>query len=167
MNPKIILLIVGPVLFKSLTAAALVLGPFPEWDRLEEMSSNIAVVACYRPLPAEPNSNDDVVMSDSRAWILSPLRGKDAAGYIRLLTNHTLSRGRNYLVFGYYVNGAFEAFEDYRVVPLSKDFDIKSLSGKTLDQQLQILFEDGVKEMNRQIQEDEAEKQRLQEALHQ
>lgn len=167
MKSKIIILIVIPVLFKSLNVSALVLGPFPGWDRMEKMSSNIAVVACYQPLSSRPNYDDDVVGSDRQAHLYLSLKGTNWASNFRLLTNYPLLRGRKYLVFGYYVDGTFEAFEDYRVVPLSRDFDIKSVSGKSPDQQLQILFQDGIKEMDREIQNDEAEKQRMEEALRQ
>ncbi|HEY1787283.1 MAG TPA: hypothetical protein VGJ73_03970, partial [Verrucomicrobiae bacterium] len=111
------------------------------------------------------NYNDDVVRSDWQVVLLSSLRGTNATGHFRLLTNHSLSRGHKYLVLGYYIDGDYEAFEDYRVVPLSHDFDVKSLSNKPLNQQLQILFQDSVKEMNQEIQDDEAERQRLKEAL--
>lgn len=167
MKFKILFLIVAPMMFASVNAGALVLGAFPGWDRLEGMSSDIAVVLCSQTLPSRPNYNDEVVRSDWQAVLVSPLKGTNAVGSFRLLTNHPLQRGHEYLIFGNYVDDVYEAFEDFRVVPLSEGFDIKLLSGKTLDQQLQILFQDGVKEKEREIQEDEAEKDRLKAALHQ
>ena len=167
MKFKIFFLLAVPILFAPVKATALVLGAFPGWDRLEEESPNIAVVACGHTLPARPNSDDDILSSDCQVYLLTSLKGTNAVGNFRLMTNHPLSRGRKYLIVGYNIDGVFKAFEDFRVVPLSEGFDIKLLSGKSFDEQLQILFQDGVKEKEREIQDDVAEKQRLEGALHQ
>ena len=83
----------------------------------------------------------------------------------RLLTDHKLWQGENYLIFGHYDGGIYQAFEEYRVIPLGVDFSTNSITGKPLDEQLQILFKQRIENLNREIENDKAEKQRLVEGL--
>jgi hypothetical protein len=69
------------------------------------------------------------------------------------------------LVFGYYDSGVYQAFEEYRVIPLGVDFSTNSIAGKPLDEQLQILFQHAADNLNREIQKDEEEKQRIEAGL--
>ena len=165
MKLKIISATITILILAATSATALLLGPFPGWSRLENISDEIVIVGCDQPLPSRPNFNDNVVRSDSQVLILSTLKGTNSTSSTRFLTNHELQVGHQYLVFGDYEDGAFCAFEDYRVIPLGTDFPLKSLEGKTLDEQLQILFQRGVDDMNRKIQEDEEEKDRLEQGV--
>jgi len=165
MKIKKISLAITVLALTATSATALLIGPFPGWSRLEKISDEIVIVGCDQSLPSRPNYNDTVFRSDSQVLIQSTLKGTNGPSLIRLLTNHELQVGHQYLVFGYYNDGVFEAFEDYRVVPLGTDFPLKSLDGKTLDEQLEILFQRSVDDMNQKIEDDQKEKDRLQEGV--
>jgi hypothetical protein len=82
-------------------------------------------------------------------------------GAARLLTDHKLQKGENYLVFARYENSVYQAYEDYRVIPLGKNFRTNSIVEKSLDEQLHVLFKKRVDDLDKQIKEDQLEKQRL------
>ena len=150
----------------AISVIARVIAPFLGWDRLEGASSCIVVAHCGEPTPPTPN-----VMvvggtkSDSEIQVISVLKGANNVASARLQTDHELRKGENYLVFGYYDDGIYKAYEEYKVVPLGAEFSTNWIAGKTLDEQIQILFRHAVGNLTREIQKDEEEKQRLEDGL--
>jgi hypothetical protein len=145
-----------------MSAAGYVTVPFPGWEELETRSPDIVIVS---PTASAPRIRVSSPRSDFEVSVELVLKGTNSSTVTRFLTDHELQLHQRYLVFGQYDSDVLKAFEDYRVIPLEQGFDRQSIEGKTLDQQLQILFQDGVKEMDREIQDEEAERHRLKEAL--
>ncbi len=150
----------------TVSVMARIIAPFHDWGSLIKASPNIIVVHCGNPTPPDP---DVIVMngtkSDSQIQIVSVLKGTNDLNSARLQTDHGLRQGENYLVFGYFEGGICKAYEEYRVVSLGVRFSTNSITGKSFDEQIQILFQQAVNHLNREIQSDEAEKQRLEEGL--
>jgi hypothetical protein len=164
MKPKKILIFVIIIVLIAIKGGAYALSFFSGWSRVIETSPDILVVTCWNPTPPTPGVDEAGPKSDYQSEVLSVLKGTNKATSVRLRTDHELQSGHAYLVFGQYFSGGFDAFEDYRVIPLDKGFDLKSLKDKTLDEKLQILFQSGVNYMNQKIQDDEATKERLEQA---
>jgi hypothetical protein len=150
----------------TISVIARVIAPFPGWDRLKQNSPNIIIAYCGKPTPPTPGILFmNAPASDSAIDVVLVLKGANNANSARLLTDHLLQQGENYLVFGYYGSGIYQAFEEYRVIPLGVHFSTNSIAGKSLDEQIQILFQRRLDVLNRQIKEDQEEKQRLEEGL--
>ena len=99
--------------------------------------------------------------SDSTIEVVSVLKGTNNVASARLLTDHDLQKGENYLVFGNFDGEIYQAYEEYRVIPLGSNFHTNSIAGKSLDQQLHILLQHRLDNLNRQMQKELEEKQRL------
>jgi hypothetical protein len=157
-------IIITIMLLITFSAIGRLIEPFPGWTELENRSPYIIIVDCKRQFLRSgtvingPNSDYTI---DVKAF----LKGTNNVSSGRLWTDHNLKAGQEYLVFGYYDSDIYEAYEDYRVVPLGINFPLDSVRGKALDEQLRISFQSAVDELNRQIKEEEAEKNRLEEAL--
>jgi hypothetical protein len=169
-------LIVSVLLLTSVaTAIALLTVSFPGWDQLTEGSPDIIIARCTKtPLPVETPYQiqiDLVVHSDIE--VVSILKGvTNGVASERLTLGPTVLRsmywprqGEYYLIFSSYHEGYHQAIEDYRVIPLGLRVPADAIAGKPLDEQLQILFKRGLFYLNREIQKDEEEKQRLESAL--
>lgn len=89
------------------------------------------------------------------------LKGTNTTGAARLWTDHIVHQEENYLVFGIFENGIYKAFEEFKVLPLGPRFSTNSISGKSLDDQIQILFKDSLFIVNRELQQDQEQKAEL------
>jgi hypothetical protein len=157
---KIILIVL--LITISVTAQVMVL--FQGWDRLKETSPYIIVAHCGKPtLPTSGVIGG--LKSDSEIQIITVLKGTNSVSSARLQTDHELWQGENYLVFAYYGGGIYQAYEKYRVIPLGLRFSTNSISGKPLDEQIQILFQQALYNLNQEIQNDQEEKQQLEEGI--
>lgn len=69
------------------------------------------------------------------------------------------------MIFGDFQNGAYQAVEDFRVIPLGREFwpgaISNAIAGKSPDEQLQILFKRSLDNLNRQMKLDAEARQRL------
>lgn len=159
-------IIVPAMLLSALGALARIINAFSGWDQLEESSPYIIIARCEQSTaPLHVTFTENAPKSDSAINILFVLKGTNDVTSARLQTDHDLRQGENYLVFGYDNSGIYQAYEEYRVIPLGADFSTNSITGKPLDEQLQILFKRRIDNLNREIQNDEAEKQRLEEGI--
>ena len=102
---------------------------------------------------------------DSEVEVVSLLKGSNITSSARLWTDHRLRQGESYLIFGYYDRGVFQAFEDYRVIPLGADFSTNLITGKSLDERLQILFKRRLSNLDHELEQGQKEKERLEKAL--
>lgn len=86
-----------------------------------------------------------------------------------LIPANSIREGDWYVIVGPHETGretgVYQAFEEYRVVPLGKDFSTNSIAGKPLDEQLQILYKRGIDVSNQEIHKAEEEKARLETAI--
>lgn len=154
------------VLLIALSAIARIVVPFQNWNQVEQNSPCIIIAHCEEPTTS---TNSDLLVnatiSDSFIKVLSILKGTNNLSVSRLLTDHELQQGENYLLFGYCENEIFQACEEYRVVPLGAHFSTNLIAGKSLDEQLHILFQRRFDKLNRQMKEAQLEKQRLEVGL--
>jgi hypothetical protein len=147
-------------------ALARLITSFPGWDLLKVNSPYIIIAHCGEPTPPTPGVLiDNGPNSDSSIEVISVLKGTNHVSSSQLWTDRRIWPGENYLVFGYYDSGVYQAFEEYRVIPLGVDFSTNSIAGKPLDEQLQILFQHAADNLNREIQKDEEEKHRIEAGL--
>src|ERR1700744_1445845 len=109
------------IFLMALGVAARVGGRFHGWGDLADNSPYIAVARCGNP--TVPNSFVQIsppAKFDSEVQIVLVLKGTNVVKPTRLLSDHDLYPGKNYLVFGYCNDGVYQAYEDYRVVPLGQ-----------------------------------------------
>jgi hypothetical protein len=151
----------------ALSASALLLAPFESYDFVEKHSGNIFIAVCATNPPTVLHEGIDLVNTYS-IQIISSIKGINPMGPATLKSLRWLNIGDSYLVFGDLRSGAYQAFEDYRVVPLGRDLFAgmltNSIAGKTPDEQLQILFKHALDNTDRQIKAEQDERQRLEEA---
>ena len=159
MNAKVLILV------SALAAGAvfaMVMLPFQGWPRLRECSADIVVARCMKTaLPV--TIVDDVV--ESEIQVVMVLKGTNRVDTSTLLSERWLRQGEHYLVFGNFQNGSYRAIQEYRVVPLGVWFSTNSISGKPLDEQIQILLKKRLWQLNRELEQGREEKKRLEEGL--
>lgn len=145
---------------------ARVIAPFVGWDRLEDVSSNIIIVYCGGPTPPTPGfSIVGATRFDSEITVISILKGTNHISSGRLQTDHELRQNNYYLAFADYDNGIYEAWEEYKVVPLGTDFSTNLITGKPLNDQLQVLFCSATNTLDHEIEMDEQDKSRLEQGI--
>ena len=153
------LLIVASALGRAMTK-------FISWVEVQEHSPAIIIAHCGDPTPSTPGVIIvNGTLSDSAIEVACVLKGTNTPSQARLLTDHELQKGENYLVFCYFDGNVCEADEEYRVIPLGVHFHTNSISGKPLDAQLKILFQRRLDILKRQQQREEEEQQRLEALL--
>lgn len=160
----------------TLTALATLEMLFPGYDWLKEHSPDIIIARCPdMPPPSDRSITGTVRLSNIK--IITALKGTNKSESAILRSDCWLREGEFYLIFGRCENGICEATEDFRVVPLERESwsdwvstastITNSIAGKTLDEQLQILFRQRIANLNREIQKDEKEKKRLETFIQQ
>jgi hypothetical protein len=107
---------------------------------------------------------DGVITSDID--VVTVLKGSTKAGPSRLVSTYRLpQQGSNYLLFANYHDGFYQALEEYCVVPLGTSFPSNALTGKTLDEQVDILVRHRLAQLAAAGEKRPDEKQRLEEEL--
>ena len=145
---------------------------FSGLDSLIQSSSDIIIARCVAtPDPYNMATKDGTKIDlkgliNSDVEITSILKGATNSGLVRMTSEYWPRQGEYYLIFSNYRDEFYQALEKYRIVPLGPNCSTNSLIGKSLDEQLQILFKHRVDDLNLEIQSDEAEKQRLEEGLN-
>jgi hypothetical protein len=163
MKTKVIVLLLSLI---TICAIARIVVPFQGWDRLKDSSPYIVIVQCGKP--TSPVSNESIIggtKSDSEIRVVAFLKGTNSMNSAHLQTDRQLWQGQYYLVFGYYEDGIYKAYEEYRAIHLGSDFSTNLIVGKSLDEQLLVLFKHSLFNLNRQLKEEQEEKQRLEEGI--
>jgi hypothetical protein len=139
--------------------------PFSGWDNVKKHSPDIIIARCVKTVddPSPSKHFRSVIFSDIE--VLSSLKGRTNLGPARLGSLTWPRQGEKYLIFSLYTDGQYYAVEKYRVVPLGTYLPPDLLTGKTLDENIQILFQWRLDNLNRQMKEEQEEKQRLEEEL--
>jgi len=159
-------MIIAIALLFAIGALARVIAPFKSWNEVERLSSYIVIARCGEPTAPMPNViTINATRSDSAIEIVSVLKGTNSLGSSRLLTDHDLQKGEIYLIFGYCDGGICQAYEEYRVVPLGKNFHTNSIADKPFDEQVRLLFQLRLENLNRQMKTEQEVKQRLEEGV--
>lgn len=144
--------------------------PFNGWDALVAKSPQIIVAKClkapvetlYRGNGVAEVTRDGIVPSEIE--VIVRLKGITNRGPVRAYCKVPLRRGEDYLIFAHYFN-AYYAAEEYCVVPLGSDFSTDILAGKQLDAQIQILLQFRLNHLNREMENLQQEKMRLEAGL--
>ena len=139
---------------------------FLGWDRLKAESPEIIIADPGEPTP--PTTGllfENGPRFDFSISVLSVLKGTDGVRHARLLADHELRTRESYLFFGSYDKGIYKAHGEFSVVPLGMTFKQEMITGKPLDEQIRILFQLAIDNLNSEIANKQAEKERLEEAL--
>jgi hypothetical protein len=175
-NTKFIILTLLLIIM-AVSATAVVVYSFSDWGSLTQNAPDIIVARCsrtpdpYRDHGAGPTGS----LNEADIEVISILKGltnwgtghlpPPALGISWLTSEFYPRQGEFYLIFSIFHDGEYQASESYRVVPLGLMFNTNSLSGKTLDEQIQMLLQRRLNDLNRQMKEEQAEKQRLEEGI--
>lgn len=154
----------------ALNAMAYLGRSFPGYDTLTDKSSDIIVVRCARtPDPYNQWKNghriDNDGLIDSDVEIISVLKGQTNSGIVHIAMAYWLKEGDYYLLFQNYIDGSYDNVENYRVIPIGTRFSTNSISGKSLDERIQLLFRYATNNLAGEIKNDEETKDRLTQAL--
>lgn len=146
---------------------------FPGWDALTGKTPDIIVARCDKtpdpfkdhgagPTGALYDSNIAVtyILKGATNWGRMPLEAP-TLGPGRLSSEYIPRQGEYYLIFSIYAYGEYQAAEDYRVIPLGLYFSTNSIRDKPLDKQIQTLLRYRLNMLNRQMDKEREEKNRL------
>jgi hypothetical protein len=144
---------------------------FSGWASLEQKCRDIIIARCSAT--PEPNAvgADGIEINmrgliNSDMEIVSVLAGTKNSGHVKLTSEYWPRQGECYLIFAYYHDGFYQAFESYKVVPLGPRFVTNGLGDKSVEEQIQMLFQRRLNDLKREMKNDQEEKQRLEEALN-
>lgn len=167
---KNISLTIGIAIGLAANAVAYTTLDFPGWTRLIQNSAEIIVVRCVETTSPNPKEKDAVEhnlrgLVDSDIEIVSTLKGALNSKTTRLRSEYRPFQNEYYLIFVRSNDGICEAFEPYRIVPLGLSFAPNDLNSKTLNEQVLMLLQRRLNDLNRQMDEEQQEKERLEQAV--
>jgi hypothetical protein len=165
MNKKLLLITIIVIGFVAAAIAYTTLD-FPGWPLLTQNSSDIIIARCTETPTFYPANKNEIEhdlrgLIDSKITIVSILKGTGNSKTSELISKYQPVQNGFYLIFARSNNGAYQAFEEYRVISLGERFSTNSIAGKPLDEQIQVLFQQSVNHLNQEIQKDQEEKQRI------
>ena len=150
----------------AVTAVARLAEPFHSWQYLQNETPCILIARCGSWTPPVPNVGIiNAPRSDVKILVRAVLKGTNTLGIARLQTNHKLREGEYYLAFANFHDGIFDAYEDYRVVPLGEPFGTNLIAGKSLEEQIRTLLQRSAAYLDHEIQEQAEEKRRIEDGL--
>jgi len=149
------------VLATSVVALAAAYLPFRGWSWTEEKSSDIVIVRCMKT-PSRDNYRGGI---RSDIGIEFVLKGRTNLGPAHLSSFYWPRQGEYYLIFSVFDEEVYHATEEFRIIPLGVDFSTNSIVGKPLDEQIRILFERRLWQLNRELEQGQEEKKRLEGGL--
>jgi hypothetical protein len=157
------------------TSFGIIYSEFKSWNHVADESSDIVVARCtatpyYTPPGAPPKPTwiiDNVTQSDIE--VVSVLKGSTKPALSHMASWYRPYQGQLFLVFANYTtygtNSSYNAIEEYRVVPISRDFQMSELNGKTLGQQVQCVLAARVKDLAQELAQENEEKKRIEEGI--
>jgi hypothetical protein len=151
------------ILIATGSLCARILNPFINWDSLIEDSSNIIIARCT----ATPQFSGVMFHAvESDIEVISVLKGNSPPGASHMQSWYLPHQGERFLIFArFYDNSNYIASETYQIVPLNRDFNTNDLAGKTMNEQIQLIFRSRLKDIDEELARDNAEKQRIQSGL--
>ena len=145
---------------------------FNSWDDLIEQSSDIIIARCTATIGAPVTSKPIAIMNGiipSDIQVVSVLKGNTKPGPSCMASQYWPSRDAQFLVLANYesdqIYTGYVAIENYRIVPLNRDFQTSELSGKTLTEQVKLILSSRLKGLNDELARDNEEKQRIEAGL--
>src|SRR6266545_3710928 len=129
------------LLLLALPAAALPIVPFTDTKTFAEKATDVLVVECVNAdAPSGPNGVTPVQVDVQKV-----LKGDRKMGKTKLATlGQPMEKGRKYLMAsfgGNALDSGFLAQADLAVVEIPASFDLKALDGKTVAEQMQLVFD--------------------------
>jgi hypothetical protein len=152
------LLPAAALLLLALPAAALPIVPFTDTKTFAGKASDVLVVECVSAdAPSGPNGVTPVQVD-----VVKVLKGDRKTGKTKLATiGQPMEKGRKYLMASFGGNAldtGFLAQADLAVVEIPATFDLKSLDGKTVAEQMQLVFDARREQVRIQLLQLEREK---------
>jgi hypothetical protein len=160
MKTKLIIL-AAIVLTSAVSVMAIITVSFPGWGWLKENSADIIVASCT----GDPPQYHPKFEYDSNINVAVVLKGTNNLRSSILRSFYLPQKYGYYLIFSTYHDGSYQALEAYRVIPLGDYFHANLIVGKSLDEQIKILFKLRLGNLERQMKEDQDEKARLEEGI--
>jgi len=180
MKVKIIALKIAFLMVVS-TSMAFSVFNFSSWQALTQSSPDIIIAQCTKtPDPFNLKTTNGISIDpdgliDSDIEVISILKGATnwgveklkapSFGTARMSSQYLPRQGEYYLIFSIYYYGKYQANEDYRIVPLGTHFLTNMISGKNLDEKIQGLLQRRLDDLNRQMKDEQKEKQRLEQGV--
>jgi len=162
------------ILLTTIVAAvAIPVTKFKSWDDLISKSPEIIVARCIATVDFNSASNKTPIITDgmigSDIEVVSVLKGNSKLGLSHMTSQHWPYCGEYLLVFANnqkdQFNTGYTAIEDYRVIPINRFFQTNDLSGKVLDEQIQLILNGRLKTLNEELARANEEKLRLETGL--
>ncbi len=149
------------------TAMAVFILQFTSWDDLTKNSPDIIIARCTKP-PVVMISNDGMNWADIE--VMSILKGGSKPGAARMVSQYWPQQGEQFLMFAinYQSNNLYQAYnatEEYRIVPLGRFFQTNELTGKSLDEQVQLVLRRRLDDLRVELKNGEEEKKRLEKVV--
>lgn len=136
--------------------------PFRSWDEVKRRSPDIVIARCAKT-PDQATIKDAVF--ESEVEIECVLKGTTNLRPATVDSSYRLRQGEHYLIFSIFSDGVYQTAEEYRIIPLGHYFSTNVLTGKLLDEQIQFLLQYRLNNLNRELQQGQEEKKRLEEGL--
>lgn len=166
----------GILLAVTGTVFGTLIDHFRGWNDLIDGSPNIVIARCTRtPGFIPPGVAPKMTIVEGGGWVsdievISVLKGSTKTGPSQLMSDYKPYQGEFLAIFASRMltvgtNSCYSANEDYKIVPLNSDFRISDLNGKTLDEQIQLIFASRLKDLNDEIKRDNEEKTRLKQGM--
>ena len=114
---------------------------FTDTDTFIERAKDIVIARCVSSDEGDGVGPDGI--STAEVEVITVLKGSKKAGKLRIATIHSVTPGTNYVlasVGGSAYETDFLAIEELSVVPIPPDFDLDTLQGKPLKEQVQRVF---------------------------
>jgi hypothetical protein len=139
---------------------------FTSWDDLTKKTPDIVIARCVTT--ANPTWIVNwMVHTDIE--VISVLKGDTKPGTARMYSGYRPYQGERFLMFAWYqsnqVNQAYAAPETYRIVRIGRDFQMFDLTGKKLEEQIQMVLSNRLVDLNRELEIGAEEKKRLEHGL--
>jgi hypothetical protein len=164
-------LIVAVLVIANITFGTLI-DQFRGWNDLIDKSHDIIIAKCTATLGTTKPEKltiiiDGVIPSDIQ--VISVLKGNTKVGPSHMASQYWPYQGEKFLLFANYRNDqyytGYNAVEAYRVIPLNRHFQTNELSGKSLNEQIQLMLSQRLADINDELQRDTDEKKRIEEGF--
>jgi hypothetical protein len=151
------------VLILTISVSGIPVLQFPGWEEVERKSTDIIIVRCEKTIDDPANAIRGLINSHIR--VIYVLKGQTNITSAQLDSMYWPRCGEQYALFSILQNKTYNAIETYRVIPLGTYFPTNSLAGKTLNQQIQSIFQWRLNKLNQELVQRNDEKERLESIL--
>jgi hypothetical protein len=160
-------------IFTTTAALTIPITEFTSYDELTANSPEIIIARCASTVDFLSTTNkiaiivDGVIKSDIE--VVSVIKGTPNSGLAELGSEYWPYRGEYLLVFADYrkdeYNRGYTAIEEHRVIPLGHNFWTNQLAGKTVEEQVNLIFKMRLDNLKDELGRDTQEKQRIEAKL--